>query len=214
MCTRSLSSRIILHMMSSAGAVLLTAVLAQAQVAPAPGPSAAATEDGAEATPPQTPGVAAAPPAEPVKQVAGSTTAQQVTQPAPAPEPATLPTETTRAWPLSAWIVGGVGGALLVTGSIAGVIALNKNSELKQVCPNRVCTPATSQRGIDLQDTRDTAVVFADVGIVGGLACLTTAAYLVLDSQRQKGSRSGTGKLQIIPAVGPRAAGIVGTLGF
>jgi hypothetical protein len=213
MHTRSLSIRsfAVRAGMLTAALVLIPATV-QAEEAPASTPPKAATNAAAEAPAPAPPEAPVAPPGPDKKSPEVSPA--PIAAPLPPAPQSTVPTEPPRAWPMSAWIVGGVGGALLVTGSIAGIIALNKDAELDNLCPSGVCTPATAEQGVDLKDARDTAVIIADIGIVGGLAGVATAVYLVLDSRHPKASRPQTGKLQLVPTVSPSGAGLLGSLRF
>jgi hypothetical protein len=110
------------------------------------------------------PGAQAGPRSEP--KTAGPTP-----PPAPTPEPATR----SRTWP---WIVGGVGGALLLGGSVAGGLALGANADAEQRCPvrNRCADPKVPS----IVDRRDTLALLANIGVGAGLAGLGTAAVLLL----------------------------------
>lgn len=208
--------------------VLLTPAAVQAQSS-APEPQGQTPADAAAApvdtnpTPADAAEVPAAPkpdaPVAPPTAAASPTPSQpvadsSVAQPSPAPQPATSVAEPTGAWPVSAWIVGGVGGALLIAGSVAGIVALKKNRDIDEVCPRDVCTPATAKQGRKLQDTRDTAVIFADVGVVGGLACLAAATYLVLDRGRSEKTRPEAAALEVTPLVSASGAALLGRVRF
>lgn len=134
--------------------------------------------------------------------------------PAPVAAAPAEPGQASRGWPVSAWAVGGAGAALFVGGAIAGVVALGKNSKLEKLCPNAACSPANQARGADLEEARDRAVVFADLGVVGGLACLVTATYLILEHQRPGPARSATGLLRVTPNLGLRDGGLLASVRF
>ena len=63
-------------------------------------------------------------------------------------------------------VVMGVGGAMLVTGAVTGLVALSKTSTISKACPNDMC-PNT----FDLASNRDTARTFVrltDILLIGG----------------------------------------------
>jgi hypothetical protein len=64
------------------------------------------------------------------------------------------------------WIVMGVGGAMLVTGTITGIVALDKTNGIESKCPADQCP-----RSFDLQGERSSAKTFVrvtDVLLIGG----------------------------------------------
>jgi hypothetical protein len=79
------------------------------------------------------------------------------------------------------WILMGGGAALLVAGTVTGVIALGKTNDIEDRCPNDVCP-----RSFDLEDERSSAKTFVRVTdallIVGGLAVVGGAAWYLLGS--------------------------------
>lgn len=74
------------------------------------------------------------------------------------------------------WILMGSGAALLVAGTVTGVIALGKTNDIEDRCPNDVCP-----RSFDLEDERSSAKTFVRVTdvllVVGGLAVVGGAAW-------------------------------------
>jgi hypothetical protein len=66
-------------------------------------------------------------------------------------------------WPL---VLTGVGAAALITGSITGVVALNKTHDIEKACPANVCP-----RGFDLDGAKSSTtpfVVATDFLLIGG----------------------------------------------
>jgi hypothetical protein len=64
------------------------------------------------------------------------------------------------------WIVAGVGGAMLVGGTITGILALGKTNDIEKQCPNNSCA-----RTFDLEGARSSArtmVTVTDVLLIGG----------------------------------------------
>lgn len=94
--------------------------------------------------------------------------------PAPPPEKASGPGP-------GPWILMGSGAALLVAGTVTGVIALGKTNDIEDRCPNDVCP-----RSFDLDSERGTAKTFVRVTdvlfIVGGLAVAGGAGWLLFGS--------------------------------
>jgi hypothetical protein len=83
------------------------------------------------------------------------------------PPPLTAPPSTTgRPPPIGPWITIGLGGALLAAGTITGILALGKTSDIASACPNDAC-PA----GYDLDGNRSSArglVRATDFLLLGG----------------------------------------------
>jgi tetratricopeptide (TPR) repeat protein len=75
------------------------------------------------------------------------------------------------------WIVGGTGAAMLVGGTIAGIIAKGRIDDLEERCPNDLCPTA-----FDLEGERDSAQRAAratDALLFGGGAVLITGIVLI-----------------------------------
>jgi hypothetical protein len=80
--------------------------------------------------------------------------------------------------PSRTWIYvsGGVGAAGLLTGVVAGVVALGKKSEIDDNCPNRAC----NAKGRDAVAAGQSAALVSSIGFAVGLAGAGTAAALFL----------------------------------
>jgi hypothetical protein len=64
------------------------------------------------------------------------------------------------------WVVVGVGGAMLVTGTITGIVALGKTSDIEKACPQNTCP-----KSFDLESERSSARTFVrltDVMLIAG----------------------------------------------
>jgi hypothetical protein len=72
------------------------------------------------------------------------------------------------------YVSAGVGAAGLVTGVVAGVVALGKKSEIDDNCPNRVCNAA----GRDAVDAGQSAALVSSIGFAVGVAGAGAAAAL------------------------------------
>jgi hypothetical protein len=82
---------------------------------------------------------------------------------------------------LAGWVGVGVGGAGIVAGSIAGLVALAKGQSLLSQCPGHVCsTPAMlAQAG-----SYDAARTASTAGFVGGAIALAAGVTLVVVSPK------------------------------
>jgi hypothetical protein len=101
-----------------------------------------------------------------------------------------------------AYVAFGVGGASLIVGGVAGGLAIAKNSQLSDACPDRTCDVA--QRGSI--DTYHRLGTIADVGfIVGGIGVVAGVVLLVT---QPKDTTAGATK--VTPYVGLGSAGVSG----
>lgn len=134
--------------------------------------------------------------------------------PKPKPEPvakgevtrtdtSTKKAETTPAAPnrVPAYVALGVGVAGVAVGSIFGLMATSKESDLDSACPNKQCGP-------EQQDDIDTGKTFGTVStvgfIVGGVGLVAGAALYILAGP----SRSTTAKKPGTPYVGVNTVGL------
>ena len=97
--------------------------------------------------------------------------------------------------------VGGVGIVLAGVGTIFGVQALSKSSDVKSVCSVQRCTdPAVVAKNEDAKTAADISTVTLSIGaaaVVAGLVLVFTAP-----------SRPSPTALRVMPAVGPGVAGL------
>ncbi|HEY8077489.1 MAG TPA: hypothetical protein VIF62_25360 [Labilithrix sp.] len=79
------------------------------------------------------------------------------------PPPGGEPKKSTNIVP---WIVAGAGGVMLIAGTVTGIVALGKTSDISNACPNDACP-----RSFDLDGARSSARTFVtvtDVLLIGG----------------------------------------------
>jgi tetratricopeptide (TPR) repeat protein len=134
----------------------------------------------------------------------------------PSPEPPSKPEQkplTLRAPPpdhgtshTAAWVAFGVGGAGLVTGSVFGILTMQKGSFLSAHCgANKVCDPKYSA-DVDTAH-RDAAIATVGLGVAlvgGGLG-----TYLLLSGNHEK-AKERAPAVSIEPLVGPTLIGARG----
>ncbi len=114
----------------------------------------------------------------------------------PRPLPPGPPPETAKGPGPGPWILMGSGAALLVAGTVTGVIALGKTNDIEDRCPNDVCP-----RSFDLDDDRATAKTFVRVTdvllVVGGLAVVGGAAWYLFGGSggETKGDKAKAARL-------------------
>jgi hypothetical protein len=102
-----------------------------------------------------------------------------------------------------AYVALGVGGALLATGVVTGILALGKHSSLNTACPGGTCTP-DQQSNIDSYHTMG---LISTIGFIGGAVVGGVGAYLFFTS----GSTSAQPqKAGVVPFVGPGSVGAYG----
>jgi serine/threonine-protein kinase len=82
------------------------------------------------------------------------------------------------------WVFGGIGGAFLVSGAVAGVLSLRSNHAASELCPepNNCNDPSARSTA----DRRDTEALIANIGVGVGLAGIGVAAFLFLTSKSEK----------------------------
>jgi hypothetical protein len=100
-----------------------------------------------------------------------------------------------------AYVALGVGGALLVTGAVTGVLALGKHSSLNSSCPGGTCTP-DQQSNIDSYHTMG---LVSTVGFIGGAVVGGLGAYLFFTSSPAQPAKTG-----VVPYLGPGTLGAYG----
>ncbi len=78
----------------------------------------------------------------------------------------------------TAYLLGGLGAAALVTGVVAGVLVLDRKSTVDKNCADHLC----NQAGYDAAQSGKTLGVLTTVGLVSGALGLGTATYLFLSA--------------------------------
>jgi|SoiMethySBSTD1v2_1073268.scaffolds.fasta_scaffold02692_14 hypothetical protein len=92
-------------------------------------------------------------------------------KPAPKPLPPPSSAGPSRTW---MYVSAGVGAAGLLTGVVAGVVALGKKGDIEDNCPNRVC----NAEGRDAVDSGQSAALVSSIGFAVGIAGAGATAAL------------------------------------
>jgi hypothetical protein len=111
-------------------------------------------------------------------------------------------------WP---WIALGVGGAGLAVGSVTGIMALGKHSDLADECPSSTCTPANAAEEARLEDELSeyrTLGTISGIGFAVGVAGIGTGLVLLLTQPKTESPPTA----RITPLIGPGFVGVRGKL--
>jgi hypothetical protein len=106
-----------------------------------------------------------------------------------------------------AFIALGVGGAGIIVGSVAGIMALGAKSTLDNSCKNKTC-PASSQPDIDSLNTRAT---ISTVGFIVGAVGVAVGAVLFATARGSESRTTALPNVRLQPWLGVGAAGVGGT---
>ena len=109
-----------------------------------------------------------------VDALSGSKESRELTLKAPKPaDPVPPPARTltndapkTESGSIVPWVVAGVGGAMMIAGAVTGVVALGKESDIKDACPNDRCPSSFDLAGA--QSSAKTMIGVTDVLLIGG----------------------------------------------
>jgi len=103
------------------------------------------------------------------------------------------------------WVSIAVGGAILVSGSILGGVAIDRRHQSDLECPNERCT----QRGVDLNEQAKTFAWLANVGVGIGVVGVGAGIVLLLTAPKKPSQAA----VQVLPMLGPNGGGLsaVGT---
>jgi len=108
------------------------------------------------------------------------------------------------------FVVGGIGIAGLAVGAVTGLLAIGKNSDSKNACPNDGA--CNNPDAIDANDGAKTFGTVSTIGFIAGGACLAAGAILIFTAPSS--SRSGsitprpTRGLRLVPATDGRSGGM------
>jgi hypothetical protein len=105
------------------------------------------------------------------------------------------------------WVAYGVGAAGLATGSVFGILAMNKKSSLDGVCRDEGGCPPERQGDIDRMNT---FALVATVGFGVGIAGAAVGTYLLLTDSSGSASAAPTKGFSAKPWVGLGSAGVSG----
>ncbi len=106
---------------------------------------------------------------------------------APAEPAATTPSATPEPHSASktpAYIIGGVGVAGILVGSVAGILVFGKKSTVTSKCADHTC----DQAGVDAANSGKTLGLVSDIGFGVGIAGLATSAILLLTQPKAESS--------------------------
>jgi hypothetical protein len=97
-------------------------------------------------------------------------------------------------WP---WVLGGVGTASLLVGTVSGILAISENHQMAQACPARLnCTNDV----LLAQGRRDNESQIAWIGIPVGIAAVGGATTWMLLSQNPESARPSDKKAMAVGA--------------
>lgn len=127
--------------------------------------------------------------------------AASVAPPQPPPPSDAVPQPSPTSYPLRpvGFVVGGVGVAGLVVGSITGLLALDKASTVKSHC--NTSTWACDSQGVDAGSSGGTLATVSTVSFIAGAALVGVGAYLVF------AWKVSPSTALVVPYVDPHGAG-------
>ncbi len=150
-----------------------------------------------------------------IDALSGSKESRELTLKAPKVDPAPSPVRTLPATDspkaesgsIAPWVVAGIGGAMMAVGAVTGVMALGKESDIKDACPNDRCPSSFDLAGA--QSSAKTMVGVTDVLLIGGgvvAAAGLTWGFLSLGSTPKAATTPAgpTGPVLSPPPVGSR----------
>lgn len=115
------------------------------------------------------------------------------------------------------WVVVGVGGAVLVTGAIFGLLAQQqaKNAEDDPtLCPDKLCSPA----GRDEIDGAETKALISTIGVGAGVVAIGVGVYLVATSSgsstTERSARRAPLTARVLPVIDSHSTGVALTGAF
>jgi len=143
----------------------------------------------------------AAPPSAPKAQPHAPTEAVPIAHtPPPVATPRASSTQRTLGY-----VAVGVGGAALLSGGVATLLALNKRSALAAQCPNDNCLPAAH----DGADTYNSLRTFSTIGVLGGAVLGGAGVVLLVTSPRT--AEAQVNRRRIDAWLGLGSAGVSGS---
>jgi hypothetical protein len=107
---------------------------------------------------------------------------------------------------LAAYVTGGIGAALVLGGSVAGVVAIVKKSKVDSECDaNDRCENLSGAS--DAQRTGKTAATLSDIGFAAGGAALAAAVVLFVTSRDSAGPQAPAAAT-LVPIADPHGGGL------
>lgn len=107
--------------------------------------------------------------------------------------------EASRARPTWPWILAGVGGAMLVGGTVTGVMAMGDSDKLRRECPNNLCPNVTEQ---ELSSRRSDVSVLStttDILLFGGGTLLATGVVLAFTLDDEQAAPVANARIMVLP---------------
>jgi hypothetical protein len=100
------------------------------------------------------------------------------------------------------WVAIGVGAATVIAGGVTGGMALSKQSDLEEACPDKTCA---SEKDLELRDSASALGLVTDILIpVGAAVAVAGAIMLIVD--RKSGAERATAL--VMPQIGGSGAGL------
>lgn len=124
----------------------------------------------------------------------------------PSPQPTVVDTSdaTRKTW---GYVALGVGGAGLVTGVVATVLASGQREDLDASCPDQACTPEHHGAVDTLNDT----LTLSLIGYLGAVAGIGVGSYLLFTATDESGSESSRSPSSTLSVwIGPGSAAVSG----
>jgi len=108
------------------------------------------------------------------------------------------------------FIVGGVGVAGIAVGAVTGLVAMGKNSDSKQACPNDGgCANAD---GVSANESAKTFGLVSTIAFIAGGVGVAAGAILIFTAPSDSSSRSAQAKrergIRVVPATDGRSANV------
>jgi hypothetical protein len=125
----------------------------------------------------------------------------------PAPDP--LPQESANEAPplvTAGWVMAGIGAAALIGGVITGGVAMSRQSDLEDRCPDKHCQDEGDR---DLLDGVDNLAVATDVLLAVGAAVAATGVIMIVVGRKHETEAGPDPDAEVgfAPVVGPRSGG-------
>jgi hypothetical protein len=136
--------------------------------------------------------------------VLGFANAREAARAAVPSTPALVNAHQTSPW---VYVTGGIGVAGILTGSIAGVMALRDKGVVNSNCDGLACR---DPRGKDAADAASTEATVSTVGFGVGLAGLVSSVIIYLTHTQQTEARAVRPNRWSVVAISPTAVGVVG----
>jgi hypothetical protein len=105
------------------------------------------------------------------------------------------------------FIVAGVGVAGLAVGGVTGLMAIGKNNEAKEKCPNEGA--CASQEGVDANDGARSLGLVSTIAFGAGAALVVGGAVLIFTAPKGANANKESARVRVTPSVGANGGGLV-----